>query len=134
VLAAYTVGDAILTVVIFLAWLAFLGVAIWLLIRLFRNTNFISGNRALRITVKVLLVVFAVFLPLLGVPVLFVIWYSTRSRGAKSPDAHEAELEAPPTSPAATPDVPSTTPRADVATYRRPLPFPPPSARKDTGG
>ena len=121
VLAAYTARDAILTVVIFFAWVAFLGVAIWLLIGLFRNKNFISGNRALRIVVKVLLVVFAVFVPLLGVPVLFVIWYSTRSRQA----------------PAATPDTlqaPSTTPSADGATYRRPLPFPPPSARKDTRG
>lgn len=125
VVAAYTAGDAIWTLVVFVAWVASIVVAIWLLIRLFRNKNFLSENRALRIVVKVLLVVFFLFVPPLGVLVLFVIWYSTRS--PKAPAAGSAAkpdtLRAPPTAPS-----------ADGATYRRPLPFPPPAPPEDPGG
>jgi hypothetical protein len=91
VLAAYTLGDAVWTIVVFLLWIALIGVGVWLLIRLFQNTDFISGNRPLRIVVKVLLVVFTIFVPVLGLIVLFLIWYSTRSTSA-------AKLEASPTS------------------------------------
>jgi len=40
VLAAYTPRDALWTIVVFGLWVGFIGVGIWLLIRLFRNTNF----------------------------------------------------------------------------------------------
>ena len=123
VLAAYTLGDALWAIVVFLIWIAYIGVGIWLLIRLFRNTNFISQNRVLRIVVKVLLVVFTLFVPVLGLIVLFVIWYSTRSSSAAKP-------EPPLTTSTASPDTPqaqATTPSADRATYGPGLPFPPPS-------
>ena len=113
-LAAYTPRDAVWTTVVFVLWIGFIGVGIWLLIRLFRNTSFLREHRALRIVVKVLLVVFTVFIPLLGLPVLFVIWYSTRSRDAELSDTDEL-VEAPRWAP----------PSADEAPYRRPLPFPP---------
>jgi hypothetical protein len=113
--------SALWTLLVFVVWVAFLGVGIWLLIRLFRNTNFIADNRGLRIAVKVLLVVFTVFVPVLGVLVLFVIWFSTRSDGAEVRDVGEAEPEAPSSSSAA-------------PSHRRALPFPPPSASKDTDG
>jgi hypothetical protein len=114
--------SALWTVLVFVVWIAFLAVGIWLLIRLFRNTNFISENRGLRIAVKVVLVVFTLFVPVLGVLVLFVIWFTTRSDGAELPDVGEGERETPSTSSAATPP-----------SHRRP-PFPPPSAPKDTDG
>jgi hypothetical protein len=114
VLAAYTPRDALWTIVVFFLWVGFIGAGIWLLIRLFRNTNFLTEHRALRIVVKVLLVVFTVFIPLLGLPVLFVLWYSTRSRGAEL-SATDELVEAPG----------STPPSRDEAPYHRPLPFPP---------
>ena len=122
VLAVYTVGDVLWTAAIFLIWIAFFAVGLWLLVRLFRNTKFIPRNRALRIAVKVLLVVFTVFVPVLGVLVLFVIWYSTRSGDDELPDAGPAGPAAPPTGPS-----------ADGATYHRPLPFPPRSTPEDKG-
>jgi hypothetical protein len=114
--------SALWTLLVFVIWVAFLGVGIWLLIRLFRNTNFISENRGLRIAVKVLLVVFTLFVPVLGVLVLFVIWFTTRSDSAELPDVGESERETPSTSSAAT-----------SASHPRP-PFPPPSASKNTDG
>lgn len=113
-LAAYTPRDALWTIVVFVLWVGFVGVGIWLLIRLFRNTNFLTEHRDLRIAVKVLLVVFTVFIPLLGLPVLFVLRYSTRSRDDQLPDTDEV-VDA----------LGSSTPSADEAPYRRPLPFPP---------
>ena len=113
-LAAYTLGQVLWTTVIFLLWIGFLAVGIWLLVRLFRNTSFLTENRGLRILVKVVLVIFTVFVPVLGVIVLFGIWYTTRSRDAQLSETEEL-VEAP--RPA--------TPSADEALYRRPLPFPP---------
>jgi hypothetical protein len=118
VLAAYTFGQALWTIVIFLLWIGFIGVGLWLLVRLFRNTNFLIGHRASRIAVKVLLVVFTIFIPVLGVPVLFGIWYSTRSRDVQLLDTFGAGPEVPPR---------SRMPSADQAPYHRPLPFPAPS-------
>jgi hypothetical protein len=77
-------------IVLLVVLVAFIGVWIWLLIMLVRNKNFFSQDRARRIVVKVLLVVFTVFVPLLGVPVLFVIWCWTRPPGATLDDADEA--------------------------------------------
>jgi len=37
VLAAYSLGDVIWTLLIFLAWIAFLGFGFWLLIAIVRN-------------------------------------------------------------------------------------------------
>jgi len=129
-LAAYTIGQALFTLAVFLGWVVFLGVGIWLLVRLFRNKNFIAGNRGLRIAVKVLLVVLTLFVPLLGVVVLFVIWYSTRSRGEQLQNPADAGREVSPATPdEATPNSPTV----DRAPSRRPLPFPPPSAPKDEG-
>jgi hypothetical protein len=84
VLATYTLSDALWAIGVFLIWIGFIGVGIWLLIRLFRNKNFIPDDRVMRIFIKVVLAVFTVFVPLLGVPVLLVIWYVTRS--ADKPD------------------------------------------------
>jgi hypothetical protein len=127
VLAAYTLQDVLWTIVVFLLWIAYIGVGIWLLIRLFRNKNFISGHRGLRIVVKVLLVVLTLFVPVIGLVVLFVIWYSTRSTSA-------VMLEASPTFSPATPDTDQaqSTTIADGATHRPRLPFPPPPDPKDT--
>jgi len=66
--------------------------------------------------VKVILVVFTVFIPVLGVPVLFGIWYSTRSRDVGSSGTVGAELVEAPA---------SSVPSADETPYRRSLPFPP---------
>lgn len=115
-LAAYTLRDGLWTIVVFSLWLGFIAVGLWLLIRLFRYTNFLTAHRGWRIAVKVLLVVFTVFIPVLGIPVLFGLWYSTRSRDAELADTAEL-VEAPK----------STTPSADEAPYHRPLPFPAPS-------
>jgi hypothetical protein len=78
-IASYTPGDAVWTIVVFLLWITFFGLGIWLLIRLFRNTNFLSEDRVMRIVVKVILVVFTIFAPMLGVLILLAIWYFTRS-------------------------------------------------------
>jgi hypothetical protein len=80
VLAADTRYQAVDIIVLLVVLVAFIGAWIWLLIMLVRNKNFFSEDRARRIVVKVLLVVFTVFVPLLGVPVLFVIWCWTRPR------------------------------------------------------
>ena len=114
--ADYTTGDAIWTIVLFVLWMAFIGVGIWLLIRLFRNTNFLRNHRGLRIVVKVLLVVFTVFLPLLGLPLLLGVWFLTRSPSAEPLDADDAKTGASADGPTA---------------YERRLPFPAPSAPED---
>lgn len=127
-LAASTFGDAVRTVAIFLLLIGFVGVGIWLLIRLVQNTNFISGNRTLRIVVKVLLVVLTVFVPPVGVLVLFVIWYSTRS-------STDATLEPAPSSAEEMSEEvqePTTAPGPGGAPERSSLPFPPPSSPEDT--
>jgi hypothetical protein len=118
-LAVYTVGDAIWAVVLFVVLLVFLGVGIWLLIQLFRNKNFLPEHRGLRIVVKVLLLVFTLFLPVLGLPALLVIWFFTRSRGDEPPDADGAQPGA-------------LTPSVVEPAHGRPVPFPPPSVPEDT--
>ena len=117
--AAYTLRDALWTIVVFFLWVGFLGVGLWLLVRLFRNTNFLTEHQAWRIAVKVLLVVFTIFIPVLGVPVLFGIWYSTRSRGAELGEPDEPEFVQLPKAPM---------PRADGTLSPGSLPFPPRSA------
>jgi hypothetical protein len=78
VLAAYTLGQALVALVIFLAWVAFIGVAIWLVNSLARNENFFPEDRTRKIVIVALLALFAVVFPLLGVPVLGVVWYLNR--------------------------------------------------------
>jgi hypothetical protein len=124
VLAAYTLRDGLWTLVVFSLWVGFLGVGLWLLVRLFRNTNFLTEHRGWRIAVKVLLVVFTVFIPVLGVLVLFVVWYSTRSRGAELGERDEPEFVQLPKAPM---------PRADGTPSARSLPFPPHSAARAEG-
>jgi hypothetical protein len=124
VLAAHTLRESLWTTVVFFLWVAFIGVGLWLLVRLFRNTNFVTEHRAWRIAVKVLLVVFTVFIPVLGVPVLFGIWYFTRSRGAELGERDEPEFVQLPKAPM---------PRADGTPSARSLPFPPHSAARAEG-
>jgi len=89
-LAANTSYQGVDFLVLLVVLVALIGVWIWLLIMLVRNKNFFSEDRARRIVVKALLVVFTVLVPLLGVPVLFVIWWRTRPRGTTLDDADEA--------------------------------------------
>ena len=113
-LAVYSSGDAVRTVLVFLAWIAILGVGIWLLISLFRN-------RDLALWVKLGLVVIVVILPPLGLGMGIVVWVSTksRSRAAEARTRDEGVSDPPSVAPAAL----STTPAAKEAPYR--LPFPP---------
>ena len=79
-LAAYTLSHDLVVLVIFLAWVAFIGVAMWLVTSLFRNENFFREDTTRRIVIVALLALFAVVAPLLGVPVLLVVWYLNRPR------------------------------------------------------
>jgi hypothetical protein len=122
--AAYTLRDALWTIVVFSLWVGFIGIGLWLLVRLFRNKSFLTEHRAWRIAVKVVLVVFTVFIPVLGVPVLFGIWYSTRSRGAELGERDEPTFVQLPKAPM---------PRTDGTPSPRSLPFPPHSAARAEG-
>ena len=114
-LAAYTTRDVIWTLLVFAFWVAFLGVGIWLLIRFFRNGDFLSGHRVWRRVVQALIVVLVVGLPWLALIILLIIEFSTRSA------ADPQRLP------------PLISPTADGPPHRRPLPFPPPPASKDAG-
>jgi hypothetical protein len=83
--------DALLVLLVFVGWLAFIGVAIGLVIQLLRNRNFFPEDRGRRIGVTGLLAVLAVFAPLLGMPVLLVVWFVTRSR-EPAPSTDESEF------------------------------------------
>ena len=123
--ATYTPSDALWTLVIFVLWIAFFGVGIWLLIRLFRNENFIRDRRDLSLVIKVIVAVFTLFVPVLGVLVLVIIEVSTRSPGKPAvPLSSSVATD--------TPHAHPTTSSADEATYAPRPPFPPPSGPEDT--
>jgi len=71
VLAAYSLGDVIWTLLIFLAWIAFLGFGFWLLIAIVRN-------RAVEVWVKILLVLLIIVLPPVGFLGCLAFWLDTR--------------------------------------------------------
>lgn len=73
-LGAYSSGDVVWTMVVFLLWVGFLAIGLWLLVALIRNRN-------LPLWAKLALGVFVVFIPWLGVIALFVVWFVTRSSG-----------------------------------------------------
>jgi hypothetical protein len=107
VLAVYSSGDGVRTILIFLGWIVFLGGGIWLLINLFRSRNLPNWAKG------ILLVVVVIFPPL-GIGVCLVVWFVMRSR------SRTAEAEAPGV-PAAT----SKPPSANEALQARRRPFPP---------
>jgi hypothetical protein len=76
VLAAYTAGDALKTLLVFSAWIALIVVAILLLVGAIRDPN-------LQWWVKVLLIVFIIFLPPLAVVGGFAFWLDRRSQPGK---------------------------------------------------
>jgi hypothetical protein len=98
---------------LFALWIAFLGIGIWLLIRFFRNGDFLSGHRVWRRVVQALIVLLVVGLPWLALIILLIIEFSTRSPADPKP--------------------PLVRPSADGAPQGRPLPFPPPPAPEDPG-
>ena len=72
VLAAYTTGEVVRTLVIFFAWIAFIGVAIWLMAGAI-------GDRNLQWWVKVLLILLVIVFPPLAVIGGFAFWLDRRS-------------------------------------------------------
>jgi len=71
VLGAYSLGDAIWTLLIFFAWIAFLGFGFWLLVAVVRN-------RAVGVGIKVLLVLLIIVLPPVGFLGCLAFWLDTR--------------------------------------------------------
>jgi hypothetical protein len=69
--AAYSLGDAIRTLLVFLAWIAFLGFGFWLLVAAVRN-------RAVSLWIKVLLVLLIIVLPPVGFLGCLAFWLDTR--------------------------------------------------------
>jgi hypothetical protein len=100
---------------LFAFWAAFLGVGIWLLIRFFRNGDFLAEHRVWRRVVQAFIVLLVVGLPWLALIILLIIEFSTRSRG----DPERKPL--------------LTRPSVDGAPHGRRLPFPPPRASEDAG-
>ncbi len=75
-LAAYTAGDALVTLLVFLGWIAFIVLAIWLLVGAIRDPN-------LQWWVKVLLILFIIIFPPLALIGGFAFWLDRRSRSSK---------------------------------------------------
>jgi len=76
VLAAYTAGDAVTTLLVFFAWIALIVLAIWLLVGAIRDPN-------LQWWVKVLLILFIIVLPPLALIGGFAFWLDRRSQSGK---------------------------------------------------
>jgi len=112
VVAAYSSGDVVRSLVIFLLWIALIGGGIWLLIVLFRNRN-------LALWAKLGLVVLVVLLPPLGLGMCIVAWVSTksRSRAEQAETAADAWSEPSTAAPAMA--------KANETPAGRRLPFPP---------
>ena len=72
VLAAYTAGDVLETLLIFFGWIAFIALAIWLLAGAIRDPN-------LQWWIKVLLILLVIILPPLAVVGGFAFWLDRRS-------------------------------------------------------
>ena len=70
-LAVYSLGDAIRTLLVFLAWIFFVGFGIWLLIAAVRNRN-------VRWWIKVLLVLLIIIFPPAGFVGCLAFWLDTR--------------------------------------------------------
>jgi hypothetical protein len=71
VLAAYSLGDAIRTLLIFFAWIVFVGFGLWLLIAALRN-------RAVGVGIKILLVLLILIFPPVGFLGCLAFWLDTR--------------------------------------------------------
>jgi hypothetical protein len=76
VLAAYTAGDAVKTLLVFFAWIAFIVVAISLLIGVVRDPN-------VQWWVKVLLILFIIIFPPLAVIGGLAFWLDRRSQSGE---------------------------------------------------
>jgi hypothetical protein len=76
VLAAYTAGDALVTLLVFFGWIALIVLAIWLLVGAIRDPN-------LQWWVKVLLILFIIIFPPLALIGGFAFWLDRRSRSGK---------------------------------------------------
>ena len=121
--AAYTLSDAIWTIVLAVLLVVWVVGGIWLLVALFRNRYAPSW-------LKGLLLVATIFIPPAGVAAAFSVWVVTRSHlRAAEADPERAEFrawnaerettaETPAEAPSAAPD------EAPVVSARR-LPFPP---------
>ena len=75
-LATYTAGDALVTLLVFFAWIAFIVVAILLLVGAIRDPE-------LQWWVKVLLILFIIIFPPLALIGGFAFWLDRRSRTSK---------------------------------------------------